>query len=95
MFKLPLTAALLVAAVAAPVAAKEKTTFTYDGVQYAYTQTQVGESTVIKGVAQPGDAFYFVVRNGKVVGKANGIPVSFRVEDAKAPKGGVELLASR
>lgn len=91
---LPLAAAVLVAAVAAPAAAKDKTVFTYKGVEYTYTEEKVGDSTVIKGVALPGDQFYLVVRNGQVVGTANGMPVSFRVKDAKVLKGEVKILAS-
>ena len=98
MIKLPL-AALLVATVAAPVAApvaaQEKTSFTHEGVTYAYTQEKVGDTTVLKGSATPGDRFHYTVRNGMVVGKANGIPVKFRVQDASAPKGAVQLLSSR
>lgn len=96
MIKLPLTAALLLAAVAAPAAAKEKNNFTHEGVTYVYSQEKVGESTVLQGHAVPGDSFYFVVRKGQVVGKANGIPVSFSVADAVKERDGVSLfLAAR
>ncbi len=98
MFKFPLTAALLVAAVAAPATAatKEKTSFTLDGVTYAYTQTKAGESTVIRGNASSGADFYYVVRKGQVVGNNNGVPVRFAVSDAAASKPPVvTIVASR
>ncbi|HEY1124150.1 MAG TPA: hypothetical protein VGE65_00845 [Sphingobium sp.] len=84
MTKFPLIAALAVAtvAVAAPAAAKDKQSFTHDGVTYVYTETKVGESLVIKGYAVNGQDFYYVVRNGRVVGKAGDAPVDFSVADA-------------
>jgi hypothetical protein len=72
----------LAAAVAAPAMAEDeapqKVQFSYEGVTYTYTKTQVGKSTVYKGYASPGDEFYLVARNGRVTGRANGINVSFR-----------------
>ena len=82
MTKTPLIAAALLTAVAAPAVAAERTSFTHDGVTYSYTQTKVGESTILRGRATTGADFRYVVRNGQVVGKSNGIPVSFRVSDA-------------
>jgi hypothetical protein len=93
MFKLPLTAALLVAAVAAPAAAQEKASFTYEGVTYSYTQEKVGNTTILKGSANTGDRFHYSIRNGRVVGKSNGVPVKFSVEDAVVPQG-VTLVAA-
>ncbi len=72
----------LAAAVAAPAMAEDavpqKVQFTYEGVTYIYTKTQVGKSTIFKGNASPGDEFYLVARNGRVTGRANGMSVSFR-----------------
>jgi hypothetical protein len=65
----------------------QKMQFTYEGVTYTYTKSQVGESTIYKGNATPGAPFYLVARKGQVTGNANGIPVSF-----KAPT--VEVTAS-
>ncbi len=58
--------------------------FSHEGVTYTYTKTQVGESTIFKGYATPGYAFYLVARNGQVTGKANGIAVSFKAPTAPA-----------
>ena len=82
--KFPLIATLLLATVAAaaPAAAKDRVTFTHDGVTYSYTQTKVGESTVIRGRASDGPDFYYVVRKGQVVGKSDDAPVRFSVADA-------------
>jgi len=81
--KFPLIAALLVATtVAAPALARDKTIFTADGVTYAYSQTKVGDSIVLQGRATPGDDFYYVVRDGKVIGNKDGMPVTFDVKDA-------------
>lgn len=83
MINRPLTAALIVAAtVATPALAKDKTVFTADGVTYAYTETKVGDSTVFQGRAIPGTDFYYVVRNSKVIGNNDGMPVAFDVKDA-------------
>lgn len=83
MNKFYAVSALVSLAVAAPAFAKdEKTSFTQDGVTYTYTQTKVGDSTIVKGRASPGYPFYFVVRGEQVVGNANGIPVSFRTPQA-------------
>ncbi len=56
----------------------QRVQFTHEGVTYTYSKTQVGQSTVYKGYASPGDEFYLVSRKGRVTGKANGISVSFR-----------------
>ncbi len=84
MTKFPLIATLLLATVAAaaPAAAKDKVSFTHDGVTYYYTQTKVGASTVIQGHATNGPDFYYVVRNGQVVGKTDDSSVRFPVADA-------------
>jgi hypothetical protein len=81
--KFPLVATLLLAA-ATPAVAQEKTSFTQDGVTYTYTQTKVGDATVIRGHSTSGPDFYYVVRDGKVIGKNDDTPVSFTVQDAKA-----------
>jgi hypothetical protein len=64
----------------------QKVQFTYDGVTYIYSKTQVGQSTIYKGTASPGQPFFLVEHKGQVSGKANGMNVSFR-----APK--VEVVA--
>lgn len=57
--------------------ATAKKSFTHEGVTYVYTKTKVGDSTIYKGRATPGHDFYLVANGSRVVGKANGIPVSF------------------
>jgi len=97
MTKLPLIAALAFAtaapALAAPAA--ERLSFTQDGVTYFYTQTKVGDALVIKGHAVNGPDFYYVVRNGQVVGKTDDSSVSFSVADALANRGSVEVASAR
>jgi len=88
--KLPLIATMLLATTVAaapamaktPFSAKEKTTFTQDGVTYYYSQTKVGGSLIIQGYAVDGPDFYYVVRDGRVVGKNDDRPVSFQVTEA-------------
>ena len=95
------TLALAVAAtVASPVFAKAelapKLQFDHEGVTYTYSKTQVGESTIYKGYASPGDAFYLVARKGQVTGKANGVAVSFRAPSVEMSAGAKMIpLASR
>lgn len=96
MIKFPLTIALIATAIAAPAVAKDKTTFTHDGVTYTYTTEKVGNSTVIQGRAMPGDDFYYVVDSkGRIAGKANEAPVSFTVADAVAAVNNASEVASR
>ncbi len=45
--------------------------FTHDGVTYNYTQTKVGDPLVIRVHAVNGPDFYYVVRNGRVVGRTD------------------------
>ncbi len=87
MNKMIFSAALLSLAAASPAFAKpEQTKFTHDGVSYTYSVTSLNADTrIIEGYATPGNAFRLVVSNGRVVGKANGIPVSFNV-DSKVAK---------
>ncbi|MBO9575698.1 MAG: hypothetical protein J7494_08185 [Sphingobium sp.] len=88
--------ATLALAVASPAFAKEaeKSSFTHEGVTYTYTKTQVGKSTVIEGYAQPGQKFHLVKNGNQVTGTANGIPVSFSMDEvAKTAK--TTTLASR
>ena len=75
--------ATLIFAVASPAFAKDAatSTFSYEGVSYTYSQTQVGKTTVIEGYATPGDKFRFVKNGDKVTGEANGVSVSFRTDD--------------
>ena len=97
MTKFPLIATLLLATVAAPALAAPaaKTSFTHDGVTYVYSQTKVGKSVVLRGTSSNGPDFYYVVRNGQVVGKNGGTAVSFRVEDAAQLAGQVEVTSVR
>ena len=71
-------AALLSTPAFADAEIPQKSQFTYDGVTYIYSKTQVGESTIYKGTAIPGQPFFLVEHKGQVTGKANGIRVSFR-----------------
>lgn len=75
-----LTFALAAAAATPALAASDlpqKVQFTHEGVTYFYTKTKVGESTIYKGIARPGQSFYLVERKGHVTGTANGIRVAF------------------
>jgi hypothetical protein len=79
-----LIASLLSLSVVSPALAGEKTSFTHDGVKYTYSVTDLGENKrVITGHATPGAQFRLVVWNDKVSGTANGIPVAFKVSDAR------------
>ena len=95
MTKFPLIATLLLTAVAAPALAQEKAAFTHDGVTYVYSQTKVGDSTIIQGHADNGPDFRYVVRNGQVTGNTDGNPVRFSVADAMAAKPQVEIVSER
>ncbi len=95
MTKLPLIAALFATAAAtAPAMAAEKTSFTHDGVTYVYSETQAGQSRVIKGYAVNGPDFYYVVRKGQVVGKVDDANVSFAVKDAIQPRVLIQLASA-
>jgi len=96
MFK-TLTIALLAATVAAPALAKDKASFTHDGVTYTYSTEKVGNSTVIQGRASNGADFYYVVDSkGNVAGKSNNdIAVSFTVADAVAQAGTADQATAR
>ena len=91
------TAALLSLAVVSPAQSKEAPkTFTYEGVSYSYTVTDLSDNRrIIEGRATPGSTFRLVVSNGRVVGSANGMPVSFRVKDAIALNDSLTKVASR
>ncbi len=86
MNKFTLAAALLSFAVVTPAIAREaQTTFTHEGVSYAYTVTAADNGTrVIEGTATPGSDFRLVVSGNRVSGKANGMPVSFAVPTKSA-----------
>lgn len=71
-------AALMTAPAFADAENTQKMQFSHEGVTYIYTKTQVGQSTIYKGTANPGEPFFLVERKGQVTGKANGINVSFR-----------------
>lgn len=89
-----LTAAALIATLAAPAFAKdtaEQHSFTRDGETYVYTTAVKGDATILSGRSSSGRDFRLTVRNGRVYGKSGGVPVSFDVASANA--GGVELAA--
>lgn len=90
-------ATLLSLAVASPGHAKEEpVSFTYDGIAYTYTVTELGENRrVIEGRAKPGSHFRLVVAGGRVFGTANDAPVSFRVKDTVALSDTRLKMASR
>lgn len=85
MNKFFIAAAALSVSLVSPAIAKDKaTTFKHEGVTYSYTVTQISDTRrVIEGKATPGDAFRLVVAGDRVSGTANGIPVEFKVSDAK------------
>jgi hypothetical protein len=62
----------------ADAAIPQKLQFTHEGVTYIYSKTQVGQSTIYKGTAIPGQPFFLVEHKGRVTGKANDMNVSFR-----------------
>lgn len=87
--------ALFSLAITSPAIAKsEKTSFTRDGVSYTYSQSKVGNSTVVRGVSTPGSSFYLVIRGNRVTGTADGVPVSFQLSDVKGSEESV-AVASR
>jgi hypothetical protein len=74
----------------------QKVQFTHEGVTYIYTKTQVGQSTIYKGTASPGQPFFLVEHKGQVTGKANGMNVSFRAPQVDVVAGVKAVpLASR
>jgi hypothetical protein len=70
-------------------------TFRHDGNTYVYTATDVSaDRHVIRGRRFPGgDSFRFVVHGSRVTGAANGVPVSFRVADARGAVGPTRLAS--
>jgi len=64
-----------------PVAAfASERTFTHDGVTYAYTREQRGETVVLSGRVLPNGAPYTLnVRGRKVTGHVDGTPVAFTI----------------
>jgi len=98
MTKFPLIATLLFAVATPAMAAspaKERISFTHDGVTYNYTQTKVGDSLVIKGYVENGADFYYVVRKGQVVGQTDDNSVAFSVADAIAARRSVQVASAR
>jgi hypothetical protein len=87
-----ITAALLPAA----AIAQQERQFTHEGETYVYTVTPDKDTQVIEGHRLPaGDAFRLIVRGKWVAGYANGVPVSFRLRDAKGAYQKVALTAAR
>ncbi|KQS01948.1 hypothetical protein ASG11_14115 [Sphingomonas sp. Leaf357] len=89
-----LTAAALIATLAAPAFAKDvaaQRSFTRDGETYVYTAAVKGDATVLSGRSSSGRDFRLTVRNGHVTGRSGGVPVSFDVDSATT--GGLELAA--
>ncbi|MDF7775764.1 hypothetical protein P1X14_10945 [Sphingomonas sp. AOB5] len=85
MTKLLFAAAAATLAFATPAMAQDAvTSFTQDGVSYTYTTKKVGELTVIEGRTAPGGEFRLEVRDGRVRGTMNSMPVSFAVPVRKA-----------
>lgn len=80
----------------ADAAIPQKMQFTHEGVTYIFTKTQVGQSTIYKGTANPGQPFYLVEHKGQVTGKVNDMSVSFPVPQAHVATGAKSVpLASR
>jgi hypothetical protein len=81
-----LTAAALIATLAAPAFAKDagEHRFTRDGETFVYTARASGDATILSGHSGSGRDFRLVVRNGRVSGKSGGVPVSFSVPKAKS-----------
>lgn len=80
-FFVALTATLTLAVTSPALAEAETSSFTHEGVTYTYSQTKVGNSTVIEGEAKPGQKFRFVKTGKQVTGVANGVTVSFRTNE--------------
>ena len=72
-------------ATAAPALADEpqRVQFSYDGVNYSYTVTKLGKSTIYDGHASPGDDFHLVERNGRVAGRSGGMWISYDAPSAE------------
>lgn len=89
-----LTAAALLATLAAPAFAKDtadQRSFTRDGETYVYTAAVKGDATILSGRSSSGHDFRLTVRDGHVTGRSGGVPVSFDVASANAE--GMELAA--
>lgn len=82
-----ITAAMLLAAIPTAANAAEeagKGTFTYKGVEYAYTAEQQGDVKVLKGTAYAGKVpFELRVSKRSVTGRFNNRPVAFDIKDVK------------
>lgn len=96
MFKTVFAAVALFAVPAvASAEAAPKQTFSYDGVDYAYTVETKGDVRVLKGSADKGSVpFELRVAKGGVSGYINNSPVSFSLKDVQ-PLNAKLLVASR
>ena len=91
------SAIALAATVAMPAFAEEapNRNFTRDGITYVYTATTTGDATVLAGRAYPADVpFKLTVRGKRVIGRADGVPVSFWI-DRPLSRGTTTTLAAR
>lgn len=76
------------------MAAEARQRFTHDGLTYVYTAKQAGDRQIIDGRRFPsGAAFHLVVRDGRVSGVSGGVPVTFKLAEARGAKAAVEVAA--
>ncbi|EQB02705.1 hypothetical protein L288_16155 [Sphingobium quisquiliarum P25] len=78
-----------IVAAAAPASAEEgKQRFTHEGYTYVYDVRDTKTGQVISGRRYPDAvAFNLAVKNGKVSGTSGGVPVAFKVEEARGASG--------
>lgn len=96
MFKTVFAAAALFALpTVASAEAAPKQSFSYDGVDYAYTVETKGDVRILKGTAEKGSVpFELRVAKSNVSGYINNAPVSFSLRDVQ-PLNAKLLVAAR
>lgn len=68
--------------------------FVHEGKTYVYTSTVANGRQVIEGHRFPGnEPFRLIVAGKRVSGTSNGVPVSFKTDDARGAAGSVQLAA--
>ena len=79
------TAAILIAATAAPAFAAETESFTRGDDTFVYTKVAGHNQIVLDGRnTTSGETFHLIVAGGRVTGTSNGRPVSFPVSATAA-----------
>lgn len=83
MSSILITAAALLTAVPALAESAPEQSFERDGMTYTYKVATSGSRTIVSGPRSDGKRFALTIANGKVSGTSGGMPVAFRVVEAR------------